>query len=48
MTEAARIEEVWKRVKKTVDKDIKKHLTETYSDQILKKYNSKINYLINK
>ncbi|MDR1114153.1 MAG: sigma-70 family RNA polymerase sigma factor [Candidatus Margulisbacteria bacterium] len=48
MTEAARVEEIWKKVKKTVDKDIKKHLTEKYSDQILKKYNNKINYLINK
>ena len=41
-------QDTWKKVKKAVDKDIKRHLTERYSDQILKKYNSKINYLINK
>lgn len=41
-------QDAWKKIKKAVDKDIKKHLTNKYSDQILRKYDSKINYLINK
>jgi RNA polymerase sigma factor (sigma-70 family) len=44
----AQAQDAWKKVKKAVDRDIKKHITSKYSDQILKKYNSKINYLINK
>ncbi|MDR2431520.1 MAG: sigma-70 family RNA polymerase sigma factor [Candidatus Margulisbacteria bacterium] len=44
----ASAQDTWKKVKKAVDRDIKKHLTAKYSDQILKKYTGKINYLINK
>lgn len=44
----ASAQDAWKKAKKAVDKDIKKHLTGKYSDQILKEYDHKINYLINK
>lgn len=47
-TGSAKAKKMWEKVKKPLGQDIKKHLTSHYSDQILKKYGPKINYLINR
>jgi RNA polymerase sigma factor (sigma-70 family) len=38
----------WSEIEKILDRHIKQHLIDHYSDQILKKFQPKINYLVNK
>jgi RNA polymerase sigma factor (sigma-70 family) len=42
------VDKAWKQIEKAVLADIKKHLTNNYSDQILKKYGIKIKGLVTK
>ncbi len=45
---SAKTKKLWSGIEKEVDRHIKKHITDRYSNQILKKFMPKINYLVNK
>lgn len=49
MTEGSpKVKKFWSEIEQTLDRHIKQHLIDNYSDQILKKFQPKINYLVNK